>query len=100
MVSNDIYAVLQKVLPTKNRWDSAHFLLRARDGYSSSEHFAFFPLWPCLLWVVHYPWLGVVAANALFVASVHVFRRLSSVKQEKKRLYDYTGKCVCVWGGA
>ena len=32
-----------------NKWDSAHFLSIVRDGYSSEQSFAFFPLYPLLV---------------------------------------------------
>jgi len=50
------------------RFDSAHFLHNAQNGYPNTQQTAFFPLWPFLINVVGgSPLAGLILANIFFI---------------------------------
>ena len=46
-ISNKLLIILEGF----TKWDSQYFLFISKYGYHVEDHFAFFPLWPYLLWV-------------------------------------------------
>lgn len=84
---------LAPLLGAFTRWDAAHFLAAARDGWTCEQRFAFFPLYPLLVRVLS-AWLrpralsgcedesamvaAVLLSNAAFVAATVLLFHLTA----------------------
>lgn len=71
------------------RWDSAYYMLIAKQGYANDRFWAFFPLYPLILRYVSYPFsaflyvdqalaiAGFIVSNVFFILSVIYFYKLT-----------------------
>ncbi len=74
---------LAGMLAAWDRWDALHYLAIARDGYTTVNNTAFFPLYPLLIGIVTAPFhgqggyvVGLILANLAFLAALMMFWRL------------------------
>ena len=56
--------------------DGAWYLLIAREGYTANAAYAFFPLFPLLLKVLHFELVASIANAVLFAASIRMLQKL------------------------